>query len=256
MTNEITVFKEFESNLATLEESNAGMEFPDTPDGIDERRKWYKTLRKGTNALDKIRKEAGAEYLRLGREVNAEAKSIQVRLDAMELPHKTELDRIEAEVQAEIDEKAKIAEAAAALIEDERLAYIDNQEWENNKKAAELADQELALKEKADAAQKAIDDAAQAVKDEAAAKLLEEQIAHKAKNDLIAEQLVTKNAEQAKIDEADAKERLRVADVKHRKSIEDAIYKALLPFVDSKTEACCVLEAIKSGLIPHTEIKY
>ena len=219
MSQELTVFKPFEADLATLEESNAGMEFEDTPDGIADRRVWYKKLRKGNSALNKIRIEAKAEYLRLGREVDAEAKTIQVRLDVMEKPHKTALDAIEAAIQAEIDTKAAEAEAKAAKDEADRIADIEAREKRIEELEAKIKADDDAAKAEADQIERekqieadklaAVEDAkrkaeidtinAKVLADKAVKDAVEdgrrraEATAHKLKNDRIAAELKEKN---------------------------------------------------------------
>lgn len=285
MPNEITVFKEFEANLATLEESNAGMKFPDTPDGIAERRAWHRKLRKATNALSKLRKDTGADYLRLKREVDAEAKAIQVRLDVMELPHKTELDRIEAELQAVIDKKAAEAEAKAEYEKDERLAWLDYrerkaqaiidaaEETERAEKATKdeaerqkqiEADKLTAVEEaKAKVIQASKDALAKAEKEKAAAvekaktdaadaALEVQRVAREAENTRIANELAAQN-EIARLAGIEAE---RVADVTHRTNVHLEIKEAIMTYVKNAANADMLIAAISDGRIDKLEIIY
>jgi hypothetical protein len=259
MSTELIVFKEFEANLAGLEESNASMEFENTPDGIAERRAWYKTLRKGTNALDKLRKETGADYLRLKREVDAEAKGIQVRLDAMEIPHKIVLDEIKAAEDKEIADLAEKNRLAAEIEVDERMAYLEN--GERKLKAAEdkIAEEAAALKATADRIERETKAAAitasavkEAVKESVQVTITSETAkTHEANGIRIAKELEEKN----KQDELDEKERLRVADVEHQNKIQGEIYRKLRLYVDPNTTQS-ILDAIVAGEIPHIEIIY
>ena len=291
MSTEMTVFKEFETGLATLEESNAGMEFDDTPEGIADRRQWYKKLRKASNALDNIRKDAGAEYLRLGREVNSEAKSIQVRLDVMEKPHKDALDAIEAAEQKVIDDLAAAAEKEKAEAEEKRLADLAEREAKAQaiidaaekkereaKSAHEAAEREKqieadkltaveqakrnaaeqAARDKiaiiAKAKQDSIDAANKAEEEKQEAIMQERRIAHEKENNRIAQELAEKN-KQAEID---AKESARVADVEHREDIEKEFAQSIVDecLHISPDHALLVLDAIKAGKIKHVQIVY
>lgn len=275
MGTELTVFNEFETGLVLLEESNAEKEFPATPEGLADRRAWYKKLRKGTNALDKLRKDAGADYLRLGREVNAEAKTIQVRLDVMELPHKIILDTEDAKIRKEIDDLAAKAEAESAAKEAKRIADLEEREAkaqaiidkaeqvERDAKAA-LEAAELAKKIEADklaaveeakqqAAQDLFDTAAKVEQDkvDAAAKVKADadrasQDAENKLQEAIAEE--QQKAHQKENDRIAAElvkqnetarlakiEADRVADVEHQTKIEDEIRKALFHFIGSNS---------------------
>jgi hypothetical protein len=262
MSTEIVVFKEFEAGLSALEDSNSEKTFPDTTEGIDDRRKWYRKLRKATNALDKLRKETGADYLKKTREVNAEAKDIQVRLDVMELPHKIKLDRIEAAIQKEIDDLAEKNRLAAELEVDERLAYLEY--GERKLKAAEDK-----LKADADAviaAQKVIDDAealkvAEDKAAEEATKKAETAAAVKTRavaDKIVADELEAKN----KKDAEDEIERVRVANVEHRKEVEQAIIDNMSVVIDEclnltkEAMSQAIVDAIVSSEIPHIEIVY
>jgi len=296
MSTEITVFKQFETDLATLEESNAGMEFPDTPDGIDERRKWYRKLRKGTNALDKIRKEAGAEYLRLKREVDAEAKTIQVRLDVMELPHKIVLDDIEAALQKEIDDLAEKNRLQAEYEEDERLAWLDYRERKAQaiidadeqakrdkkaeidainakvlagKKQKDAVDAALAQVEqdKKDVAAKVIHDANELAKQVAFDAAQAHKKAEQEKQDAIAEEkakahqadndrIAKELEEKNKQDELDRKEAKRKADLVHQTLIKKEIMTFLAEFLGDNDHASAVVTALDEGIIPHVTINY
>ncbi len=257
MSTEIVAFKEFELGLVTLEESNAGMEFDmTTPEGIDKCRKWYRTLRKGTNALDKIRKETGADYLRLKREVDAEAKTIQVRLDVMEMPHKIALDDIEVAEQAEIDRIAAEAIAKAEYDEDERLAWLEYRERVITEKedaqkavedeACEAAEQVKRNEEAAVVTRKAVADAV----------LDTERKAHEAKGKLAAKQLKEKTDAQAVIDEADKVEAERVADVAHQTNIHLEITESLSGYTRNAANADMLMAAIVDGRVPHIKIVY
>ncbi len=286
MSTEIVAFKEFELGLVTLEESNADMEFDmTTPEGIDKCRKWYRTLRKGTNALDKIRKETGADYLRLKREVDAEAKTIQVRLDVMEMPHKIALDDIEAAEQAEIDRIAAEAEAKVAKEEADRIKTLEERE----KKAQAIIDAAEAKQAKADRIERdkriAEDAAANARREEEDKRIIEEgrqkaqaklaaetaerekkealakaekekkdailevqRKAHEAKGKLAAKQLKEKTDAQAVIDEADKVEAERVADVEHRKEVEGDIHHDMTMVVTPIEEFDDVVPAIITAI--------
>ena len=148
MTMELTVFEQFEADLVCLEEANANMDFDvETADGEAECRDWHKKLRKGWNAVEKIRKDSKAEYLRLGREVDAEAKKYQSRVDAMAKPHKDKLDAKEARIRAELEAKIAAEELAKEIEQAEREAYIENTEIEHAKREAEIKAKEDVIRQ-------------------------------------------------------------------------------------------------------------
>lgn len=278
MSSELAVYKKFEAGLALLETSNAEKKFEDTPDGLAERRAWYKKLRKGTNALTKLRKATNDESQKKIAACNAEAKTIQARLDVMELPHKTILDAEDTKVQKEIDDLAEANRLQAEKDENEREAYIDNQAFDNAKIAKELKDQQDTIdKQKAEIAatkkieevtklavksaeEKAIKDAkdlAETVDRDAKAALA---TAAKDKQDAIDK--IEQERKDKEQEEADEKERIasverkRQANKKHRKKIETDVSEALISITQDEFIANDIVDALIKGEIPNIQINY
>jgi len=111
--SEITVYGDLEANLLELEKANADKKFDvSTSDGEAECRAWHRRLRKGWNGIETIRKASKADYIRMGKECDAEANEFKDRFDKMAAPHKALLDAKQAE------EDAKIAK----IVEDKRIA--------------------------------------------------------------------------------------------------------------------------------------
>lgn len=95
-STEISAYQPFYAELAELEKSNAALVFNyETPKGNKEARSYVHKLRQTKGALEKARTGAKAEYLRLGRAVDAEAKTINERIEAMIQVHQLKLDDIE-----------------------------------------------------------------------------------------------------------------------------------------------------------------
>lgn len=92
----VAAYQPFYAELAELEKSNTALAFNyETPKGNKEARSHVYKLRQTKGALERTRVEAKAEYLRLGRAVDSEAKVIESRIDAMIGVHQTKLDEIE-----------------------------------------------------------------------------------------------------------------------------------------------------------------
>ena len=279
MSTEITAYKELEAGLSTLEESNASMVFPDSPDGLAERRAWYRKLRKATNALDKLRKTEKAEYLRLGREVDSEAKTIQTRLDVMEKPHKDILDAEDARLQKEIDDLAEKNRLEAEAKEAARLKDLEERETKAQAiidAAAKVEADRIAEQEAAERAKKIEADKLAAVEEakrqaEQDAKDAKEK-AEREKQAAMAEEKRKAEAETARIKkeiadkykaEQDEKARLekieaeRIADENYRCSVKQIIFDAIIEKVGtSREDTEAIVDAIAMDEIPHLTIKY
>jgi hypothetical protein len=95
-TTQVAAYQPFYSELAKLEADNAALVFNyESPKGNKEARSHVFSLRKTKGALERVRKEAKAEYLRLGRAVDSEAAEIEARIEAMITVHQTKIDEIE-----------------------------------------------------------------------------------------------------------------------------------------------------------------
>lgn len=114
-TTQVAAYQPFYSELAKLEKDNAALVFNyETPKGNKEARSHVFSLRKTKGALEKVRKEAKAESLRIGRAVDSEAAEIEARIEAMITVHQTKIDEIEirekertAALQARYEEISK-----------------------------------------------------------------------------------------------------------------------------------------------------
>lgn len=115
-TTQVAAYQPFYAELAKLEQDNAALVFHyETPKGNKEARSHVFSLRKTKGALEKVRKEAKAESLRIGRAVDSEAAAIEARIEAMITVHQLEIDRVEQ------IEKDRVAALDARLNEIELL---------------------------------------------------------------------------------------------------------------------------------------
>lgn len=111
----ITQYQPFYAQLAELEENNTKLVFDyESTKGNKEARSHVHTLRLTKGALERTRKEAKAESLRIGRAVDSEATEIEKRIEAMIKVHQDEIDRIE---KRDTDRIAAIQTKLAALSE-------------------------------------------------------------------------------------------------------------------------------------------
>jgi len=109
----VAAYEPFYAELAKLESDNAALVFNyETPKGNKEARSHVFSLRKTKGALERVRKEAKAEALRIGRAVDSEANAIESRIEAMITVHQTEIDKIE---QREKDRVAALNARMAAF---------------------------------------------------------------------------------------------------------------------------------------------
>lgn len=94
--SEVAAYQPFYADLAKLEEDNQKVVFDyESPKGNKEARSHVYKLRQTKGALEKTRVEAKAESVRIGRAVDAEAKEINVRIEAMIVVHQAKIDEIE-----------------------------------------------------------------------------------------------------------------------------------------------------------------
>lgn len=95
-TTQVAAYQPFYAELAKLEQDNSALVFNyESPKGNKEARSHVHSLRKTKGALEKVRKEAKAESLRIGRAVDSEAQAIESRIEAMIAVHQAEIDKIE-----------------------------------------------------------------------------------------------------------------------------------------------------------------
>lgn len=112
-SGQVAAYQTFYAQLATLEKDNSALVFDyESKKGNKEARSHIFALRKTKAALEATRVDAKAEYLRLGRAVDSEAKEIAGRIESMITVHQTEIDKIE---QREKDRIAAIQVRIIAL---------------------------------------------------------------------------------------------------------------------------------------------
>jgi colicin import membrane protein len=103
----VAEYQPFYAQLAELEQKNASLVFDyESPKGNKEARSHVNTLRLTKGALERTRKAAKEESLRIGRAIDAEAKEINARIEAMITVHQSAIDAIE---QREKDRVAALA---------------------------------------------------------------------------------------------------------------------------------------------------
>lgn len=106
----VAEYRPFYAQLAELEQKNAALAFDyESPKGNKEARSHINTLRLTKGALERTRKSAKEESLRIGRAIDAEAKEINARIESMITVHQDAVDAIEQR------EKDRIATLATRL---------------------------------------------------------------------------------------------------------------------------------------------
>lgn len=111
----VAEYRPFYAQLAELEQKNSTLVFDyESPKGNKEARSHINTLRLTKGALERTRKSAKEESLRIGRAIDGEAKEISARIEAMITVHQSAVDEIEQR------EKQRVADLA------ERLANLRN----------------------------------------------------------------------------------------------------------------------------------
>lgn len=198
------------------------------PEGMAEAKAAYKEINSHSITLEKAREKEKAESLAYGRHVDAEAKRIAERLDALRLPIKTmietetkrverereeavrkEAERIAAEEKARKDaEEAKLAAERAELAR--RQAEMDKAEAEARRK---IEDEQRAARLKIEEEARQARLAQQARDEVARVKAEQEAAALKAERDRI-------DADRREIEERKRKE--RDAEEARAKAIKDA----------------------------------
>jgi len=109
----VAEYRPFYAQLVDLEQKNATLVFDyESPKGNKEARSHVHALRQTKGALERTRKEAKAESLRIGRAIDAEASEINARIEAMIGVHQEALEAIE---QREKQRVADLAERLANL---------------------------------------------------------------------------------------------------------------------------------------------
>ena len=163
-----------------------------------------------------------------------------------------ELDRLrkEEEARKQKEREERIAEEARQAEAERQKIALEQVKKEKEEAAVKLIEQERQAEQaKKDSIEQAKREKTEAIKREES---LKEQ-AEKEKEEAVQAEKNRVQAEKEKVEKA---EKARAADVAHRKSINNAILKALalegLSEVDGKT----IIKAIVKGLIPNTKITY
>ncbi len=103
-STQVAAYQPFYADLAKLEEDNKKVVFDyESPKGNKEARSHVYKLRQTKGALEKTRKEAKAESLRIGRAVDSEAAEIESRIEAMIKVHQEKIDEIEQREAARVE---------------------------------------------------------------------------------------------------------------------------------------------------------
>ena len=101
---QLTVFNQFESELALLEKENSSLVFDyASPKGNKEARSHCHTMRSSKTAIEIVRKEAKADALEYGRKVDSTAKTLTARIDAMIDVHMAAIREIEEKEAKRVD---------------------------------------------------------------------------------------------------------------------------------------------------------
>jgi len=118
--SQVAAYQPFYAQLAELEQKNETLVFDyEAKAGNKEARSHVHSLRKTKSALESVRKEAKADYLRLGRLVDSEASAIETRIEAMIEVHQVKLDEIE---QRETDRRNRMQ----AKLDELKLVHHDS----------------------------------------------------------------------------------------------------------------------------------
>lgn len=103
-TTQVAGYKKFYTELVQLEKDNAAVIFDyASKKGEKEARSHIFSLRKSKGALERVRKEAKDESLRIGHAIDSEAKSIEARIEAMIEVHQKPLDEMAAREKERVD---------------------------------------------------------------------------------------------------------------------------------------------------------
>jgi hypothetical protein len=121
----VAEYQPFYAQLAELEQKNASLVFDyESPKGNKEARSHVNTLRLTKGALERTRKAAKEESLRIGRAIDAEAKEINARIEAMITVHQSAIDAIEqrekdrvAALTTSLHDLANTGAAAASAVD-------------------------------------------------------------------------------------------------------------------------------------------
>ena len=235
MSNELAVFDEVKATIAKYKAENETLVFDYAdPDGARDARSHIANLRKVKTKISDVHKEAKAESRAFGLRLDGKKNEYTGEVEGMIAFHKDPLDAIEAEKQAIIDAEKKVFEEAEA----KRLLDLDTRERAVKEREDKIA-REAATEERAEREKQIAEEAAKTARVQAEAEA-------KAKEKVKELEAIA----------AKAKEQRRIANVKHRKKIEDEIHSALTHMPFDREDADMIFEALKENEIPHVSINY
>jgi hypothetical protein len=111
----VAQYQPFYAQLAQLEKDNAALAFDyESKKGNKEARSHINTLRLTKGALERTRKSAKEESLRIGKAVDSEAKEIALRIETMIDVHQAKVDEIE---QREVGRLAGLSARLGAILD-------------------------------------------------------------------------------------------------------------------------------------------
>lgn len=114
-SSSVAQYQPFYAQLAQLEKDNSAMAFDyESKKGNKEARSHINTLRLTKGALERTRKVAKEESLRIGKAVDFEAKEIALRIEIMIDVHQAKVDEIE---QREVSRIAGLSTRLAAILD-------------------------------------------------------------------------------------------------------------------------------------------
>ena len=117
----VAEYRPFYAQLVELEQKNATLVFDyESPKGNKEARSHVNSLRLTKGALERTRKAAKEESLRIGRAIDAEAKEINARIEAMITVHQEAIDAIEQR------EKDRVVELSRRLFDLRNTGAVEN----------------------------------------------------------------------------------------------------------------------------------
>lgn len=252
MTEEMSlaVFDPIKSQLAELTEKDANLVFDHTtPGGEKELRSYVARLRGYKGDIRRAHETGKRGALEFGRKVDAIKNELTAGVQKIIDVRMKPLDEIEAAKRAEAEAKIEAERLEAERVEAERLEELRKREEVVARKEAE---------------HKAAEDAANAEQREAERiereKRIAEEAADKAREE--AEEKAERErfsaiaAADAETDRLADLERKRVADKQHREAVETEVHNAIHEVSDDYDIATLIVEAIKSGQVPHVRIDY
>jgi hypothetical protein len=268
----LALFEPIQAQMALAKEENDNLVFDyEDPQGNKDARSHIQKLRHVKTEIANVHKTAKAEALAVCRKIDGFKNKLTGEVDAMIAVHNEPIQRIQrAREEAEAEELRKIQEAKERA-EAERIAALERREAavrEAEEKAAAEKAKKLAEAERVEREKQIAEQAKLQAEQEAKRKL--EEAERKRLADIAAVEAKAKAEAEAKeqaqrqqreeenrrlVAEQEAEQR-RVANIKHRTKIHDAIEARLTELGLDMHDAANVLGALKTGTIPHVTIQY